>query len=116
MKGKKFLDLNFQKNWSIGASLFIVLAEHRIESLDIHHSKVVHDKKLSGRFVGEMSGHNVVVDTKSRVTQKLVKICMLISHGLLLASVSRIFPHVRMRARVRWRLSAKNLSARFALY
>ena len=81
MKGKKFLDLNFQKNWSIGASLFIVLAEHRIESLDIHHSKVVHDKKLSGRFVGEMSGQNVVVATESRVLQHLVNIFRLSIHG-----------------------------------
>ena len=63
VKGKKSLDLNFQNPWSIGTGFFVVLAEHRIESFDIHNSKVVHIKYLSGCFVGEMSGHNVVIAT-----------------------------------------------------
>ena len=116
VNGKESLDLNYRNFWSIGAGLFIVLNEHRIKGLDIHNYKFVHVKSLPGCFISEMSDQNVVLATKNRGTQQLVKICRLRSHGLLLASVSRIFPHVRMRARVRWRLSAKNLSARFALY
>ena len=47
--------------------LFIVIAEHRIESFDIHNSNVVHVKSLSCRFVVDMSGQNVVIDMKIRV-------------------------------------------------
>ena len=41
-----------------------------------------------------MSGYNVVIATKSRGTQQLVKICRLIVHGWLLVRVDRMFSSV----------------------
>ena len=87
VKGKKSLDLHFQNPWSIGTWFFVVLAEHKIESFEIHHSKNVHIKYLSGCFICEISGHNVVISTKFRGTQQLVEVCRLSSHGWLLVRV-----------------------------
>ena len=69
---------------------FFLLAEHIIESFYFHYSKVFHVKALPGRLVGEMSGHNVVIDTKIRGMQQLVKICRLRSHGWLLVRFDSI--------------------------
>ena len=49
---------------------------------------------MYGGFVGEISGQNVVIDTKSRGTQHLVNICRLSSHGLLLVRVDSILSSV----------------------
>ena len=89
VKGKKYLDLNCRKYWCIGAGLFVVLSEHRIENFDIYCSKVFHVKFLSGCFVGDLSVQNVVVATKSKGMQQFFNICMLISHGWLLVRIYR---------------------------
>ena len=70
-------------------ALFIALTEHIIEGFNTHHSKVVHVKALSGHFVGEINGQNVVISSKIRGTQQLIYIFRLSSHGWVLVSFNK---------------------------
>ena len=69
--------------------LYLMNTELRL--FEIHHSKVVYVKALSGRFAGEASDQNFVIATKISGTEKLVNIFRLSSYGWLLVRVDRIF-------------------------